>query len=301
MGLEADDFYGLSDVVSCVGTTYCPLAVSSTHTMFDLLRDLVHDGKYAAILSTKGPATSGQPHTLIVELSSGKAFGVPRELIGWDASPAGLVLHLSSAKRRASMHPRCVEKEDTPTFDLLLGKDKEQPSTWSPRRPDSCLSPDGSTRIQASDPSSESGPLLSLVETKTNIARPVPQPPERYVGIPPPGGYRIHWESSRYLRVGCLPLLIDSRSLEYISLAPGWPYHDCVSLDLERGTAVLNAETGIYIAQVASVPRKEAADTLFPPWSELRLPLEKGMVVSQTRSSLGVSYKQGNLPMLAKR
>ena len=38
MGLEADDFFGLSDVVSCVGTTYCPLAVSSTHTMFDLLQ-----------------------------------------------------------------------------------------------------------------------------------------------------------------------------------------------------------------------------------------------------------------------
>ena len=48
LGLETDDFYGLSDVVSCVGTTYCPLAVSSTHTMFDLLRELVRDPKYAA-------------------------------------------------------------------------------------------------------------------------------------------------------------------------------------------------------------------------------------------------------------
>jgi formate dehydrogenase major subunit len=49
LGLETDDFFGLSDVVSCVGTTYCPLAVSTTHAMFDLLRDLVHDPKYATI------------------------------------------------------------------------------------------------------------------------------------------------------------------------------------------------------------------------------------------------------------
>ncbi len=47
--LETEDFYGLSDVVSCVGTTYCPLAVSTTHRMFDMLQDLVHDAKYAAI------------------------------------------------------------------------------------------------------------------------------------------------------------------------------------------------------------------------------------------------------------
>ncbi len=49
MQLETEDFFGLSDVVSCVGTTYCPLAVSTTHRMFDMLQDLVHDAKYAAI------------------------------------------------------------------------------------------------------------------------------------------------------------------------------------------------------------------------------------------------------------
>jgi formate dehydrogenase major subunit len=49
LGLETADFFGLCDVVSCVGTTYCPLAVSSTHTMFDLLQGLVYDAKYAPI------------------------------------------------------------------------------------------------------------------------------------------------------------------------------------------------------------------------------------------------------------
>jgi sulfite reductase beta subunit-like hemoprotein/NADPH-dependent glutamate synthase beta subunit-like oxidoreductase len=49
LGFETEDFFGLSDVVSCVGTTYCPLAVSTTHSLFDKLQDLVHDKKYEAI------------------------------------------------------------------------------------------------------------------------------------------------------------------------------------------------------------------------------------------------------------
>ena len=49
LGLETTRFFGLSDVVSCVGTTYCPLAVSSTHAMFDRLRGLVRAEKYARI------------------------------------------------------------------------------------------------------------------------------------------------------------------------------------------------------------------------------------------------------------
>jgi sulfite reductase beta subunit-like hemoprotein len=47
LGFETEEFFGLSDVVTCVGTTYCPLAVSTTHSLFDKL--LVHDPKYAAI------------------------------------------------------------------------------------------------------------------------------------------------------------------------------------------------------------------------------------------------------------
>jgi formate dehydrogenase major subunit len=49
LGLETDHFHELSDVVSCVGMTYCPLAVSTTHAMFDRLQGLVHSEKYADI------------------------------------------------------------------------------------------------------------------------------------------------------------------------------------------------------------------------------------------------------------
>ncbi len=49
LGLRTDGFYGLQDVVTCVGTTYCPLAVSNTHEMFDRLQELVHQDRYAPL------------------------------------------------------------------------------------------------------------------------------------------------------------------------------------------------------------------------------------------------------------
>jgi sulfite reductase beta subunit-like hemoprotein len=49
MGLLSDGFYGLRDIVSCVGTTYCPLAVTKTHDMFDRLHALVLDKRYDPI------------------------------------------------------------------------------------------------------------------------------------------------------------------------------------------------------------------------------------------------------------
>ncbi len=48
-GLAFDGFEELRDIVSCVGTTYCPLAVTRTHDLFDRLQEIVNDKKYAAI------------------------------------------------------------------------------------------------------------------------------------------------------------------------------------------------------------------------------------------------------------
>ena len=48
-GFETDGFFGIADIVPCVGTTYCPLAVSRTRDMYDLLMDVVRKDKYAAI------------------------------------------------------------------------------------------------------------------------------------------------------------------------------------------------------------------------------------------------------------
>ena len=49
LGLLATGFYGLQDIVSCVGTTYCPLAVTKTHDMFDQLAGLAAEAKYEPI------------------------------------------------------------------------------------------------------------------------------------------------------------------------------------------------------------------------------------------------------------
>lgn len=48
-GLRTEGFFGLQDVVSCVGRTYCPLAVSTTHNLFDLIQDLISRDKYIPI------------------------------------------------------------------------------------------------------------------------------------------------------------------------------------------------------------------------------------------------------------
>ena len=41
--------FGLEDIVPCVGTTYCPLAVSETRRMYDMLQSVVAREKYDAI------------------------------------------------------------------------------------------------------------------------------------------------------------------------------------------------------------------------------------------------------------
>ncbi|MFH2006659.1 MAG: FAD-dependent oxidoreductase [bacterium] len=48
LGLAARDFDGLTDIVSCVGTTYCPLAVTETHDMMHQL-GFVQESRFDAI------------------------------------------------------------------------------------------------------------------------------------------------------------------------------------------------------------------------------------------------------------
>ncbi len=48
-GLGAEGFYGLRDMLPCVGVSYCPLAVTTTRGMYDLLLPVVNRKKYEAI------------------------------------------------------------------------------------------------------------------------------------------------------------------------------------------------------------------------------------------------------------
>jgi len=49
LGFNTQGFFGLGDVVSCVGQRYCPLAVTHTHDVFDQLQAVVDDKRYLCI------------------------------------------------------------------------------------------------------------------------------------------------------------------------------------------------------------------------------------------------------------
>ena len=60
-------FFGLDDIVPCVGTTYCPLAVSETRRMYDMLQSVVKREKYdpirdKAIINITGCPNSCSPY-----------------------------------------------------------------------------------------------------------------------------------------------------------------------------------------------------------------------------------------------
>jgi formate dehydrogenase major subunit len=65
-GLFTTGLFGLSDIVTCVGTTYCPLAVTRTHHMTDLLH-FVHAPEYddlrsRAMINITGCTNSCSPY-----------------------------------------------------------------------------------------------------------------------------------------------------------------------------------------------------------------------------------------------
>jgi len=49
IGFETSGFFGLRDMVPCVGTTYCPKAVAGTRELYDRLAPVVAKDKYQAI------------------------------------------------------------------------------------------------------------------------------------------------------------------------------------------------------------------------------------------------------------
>jgi sulfite reductase beta subunit-like hemoprotein len=49
LGFATEGFYGLKDIVPCVGTTYCPKAVAETRRLHDLLLPVVSQDKYKSI------------------------------------------------------------------------------------------------------------------------------------------------------------------------------------------------------------------------------------------------------------
>lgn len=63
LGFATEGFHGLQDIVTCVGTTYCPMAVTRTHDMFDLLQPVVQEEKYAPLRNKIVINISGCPNS----------------------------------------------------------------------------------------------------------------------------------------------------------------------------------------------------------------------------------------------
>ena len=69
LGFVTEGFFGLTDMVSCVGTAYCPKAVTATRSLFDLLKPVVTAEKYRqirhrGILNITGCPNSCSPYRI---------------------------------------------------------------------------------------------------------------------------------------------------------------------------------------------------------------------------------------------
>ncbi|MBD3422593.1 MAG: hypothetical protein GF398_20960 [Chitinivibrionales bacterium] len=69
IGLSTDNIFGITDIVPCVGVTYCPKAVSTTRNLYDLLMEVVRREKYlpikdGVVLNITGCPNSCSPYRI---------------------------------------------------------------------------------------------------------------------------------------------------------------------------------------------------------------------------------------------
>jgi sulfite reductase beta subunit-like hemoprotein len=70
LGLATDGVSGLRDIVACVGTTYCPKAVSTTRNLFDSLLPVISQEKFREIdecvaINITGCPNSCSPYRIV--------------------------------------------------------------------------------------------------------------------------------------------------------------------------------------------------------------------------------------------
>ncbi len=105
LGFATEGFFGIRDIVPCVGTTYCPKAVTETRSLHDLLLPVVSRDKYRPVdskvqINITGCPNSCSPYRIvdigfrglrIREADSGSVEGYEM-LIGGDQKAFGLKL-----------------------------------------------------------------------------------------------------------------------------------------------------------------------------------------------------------------
>jgi len=70
LGFATEGFFGIRDIVPCVGTTYCPKAVTETRSLHDLLLPVVSQGKYKPVeykvnINITGCPNSCSPYRIV--------------------------------------------------------------------------------------------------------------------------------------------------------------------------------------------------------------------------------------------
>jgi len=70
IGFATDGFFGIRDIVPCVGKAYCPKAVTETRTLYDLLMPVVSKTKYneiwdKALINITGCPNSCSPYRIV--------------------------------------------------------------------------------------------------------------------------------------------------------------------------------------------------------------------------------------------
>ena len=131
LGVSTDSFFGLKDIVSCVGTTYCPKAVSKTRDLFDALYPIVSRSKYKsihdqAIINITGCPNSCSPYRIAdlgfrgmrIREESGSVEGYEM-LIGGTQEDFGRLL----GQFKLTDCPKIVEKVLDKFIDLQQNKE----------------------------------------------------------------------------------------------------------------------------------------------------------------------------------
>ncbi len=153
-------FFGLDDIVPCVGTTYCPLAVSESRRMYDMLQSVVKRDEYdairdKAIINITGCPNSCSPYYIAdiglrgmrirEEQGSGEGYEIR---LGGTQKRFGAVL----GEFKMEDCPRVVEavldtfmacRQDDETLADTIWRDGKEGRTLLPERPEGCCAQKG--------------------------------------------------------------------------------------------------------------------------------------------------------------
>lgn len=125
IGFLTDGSFGLRDIVSCVGKTYCPKAVTLTRDMFDLLTPVMKQEKYDSIAKRAIINITGCPNSCSPYRISDIGLRGERIRVEGEGSVEGYEILVGGSQTAHGLKLGDVKKEDCPgvigeILDLFL-------------------------------------------------------------------------------------------------------------------------------------------------------------------------------------